>query len=154
MSARERRGTPQRVGDRGGRARGRTLNLYLDASALVKRYIAEEGSEDVRRAMATSEHWHICRVGFIETWRAITLGADPETADRFRAEWAAFAPVEVDALLADHAAELAVTDRLHSLDALHLASALMVGADVVAAWDVCLAAAARRHGLTTIPDAG
>jgi hypothetical protein len=48
------------------RAGSRTLNLYLDASALVKRYVAEPGSDTVRDIMDSVEDWFMCWVGGFE----------------------------------------------------------------------------------------
>jgi predicted nucleic acid-binding protein len=127
--------------------------LYLDASALVKRYVAEDGSELVRDAMAADPEWLICRVGFVETARAVGLSAGRRAVDVVRREWPAFGVIEIDAALAEHAAELALTHELRSLDALHLASALLLPPDAmtVASWDVRLHRAARDRGLATLP---
>src|SRR6476660_2818470 len=60
----------QRVGIGAGRAGSRALNLYLDASALVKRYVAEPGRDTVLDAMDRAEGWFMCRIGFVETVRS------------------------------------------------------------------------------------
>jgi len=52
----------------------RALNAYLDASALVKRYIAEPGSDLVREVMESADGWLSVRVGFVETARAVWSG--------------------------------------------------------------------------------
>lgn len=69
-------------------------------------------------------------------------------------EWAAFSVIEVDQDLVERATELALAHELRSLDALHLASALVLpGEDlVVAVWDRRLHAAARSEGLGLFPD--
>jgi predicted nucleic acid-binding protein len=128
--------------------------LYLDASALVKRYVAEAGSDLVRDAMAADHEWFTCRIGFVETVRAVALTAGRRVADVVRREWPAFGVIEVDASLAERAAELALSHQLRSLDALHLASALLLPADAatVATWDVRLHRAARGCGLGTLPE--
>src|SRR3954468_16783977 len=97
--------------------------LYLDASALVKRYIDEEGSEALIGLMGEAEGWAICRVGYVETARAVELAAGKGAVRRFEADWPSFEVVEVDAGLAEQAAELTFTEELRSLDALHLAAA-------------------------------
>jgi predicted nucleic acid-binding protein len=68
-------------------------------------------------------------------------------------EWAAFNVIEVDQDLVERATELAFAHDLRSLDALHLASALILpGEDlVVAVWDRRLHAAARAEGLGLFP---
>lgn len=127
--------------------------LYLDASALVKRYVAEEGSEALIAAMGAAEAWAICRVGYVETARAVGLAAGKPAVRRLIADWPSFGVVEVDAALAEHAAELTATEELRSLDALHLAAALLVASDglTLATWDTRLHRAARRQGLAVFP---
>jgi hypothetical protein len=49
--------------------------LCLDASALVKRYVAEPGIDLVRTEMQATEGWYICRIGFVETVRAVGFTA-------------------------------------------------------------------------------
>src|ERR1700727_1334694 len=77
-------------------AGSRALTLYLDASALVKRYVAESGSELVRDAMANATGWFVCRVGFVETTRAVALAAGEKTAKAVREEWPDFGVIEAD----------------------------------------------------------
>jgi uncharacterized protein len=128
--------------------------LYLDASALVKRYVEEEGSELVRSAMADASDWFICRIGFVETVRAVGLSAGSRVAAAVRREWSAFGVIEVDAALAEHAAELTLAHQLRSLDALHFAAALLLPKDAVTVvtWDVRLHRAARDSGLRVLPE--
>lgn len=127
--------------------------LYLDASALVKRYVAEAGSEALIEAMEEAEGWAICRVGYVETARAVNLAAGKSAVGRFVTDWASFEVIEVDASLADHAAELASTEELRSLDALHLAAALLVSSEelTLATWDARLHRAAQNKGLRVFP---
>lgn len=126
--------------------------LYLDASALVKRYIEEEGTEQVLVAMEAAPAWAMCRIGYVETLRAVALAGGAKQSKRVEADWLAFNVVEVDAELARHAAELALSAELRSLDALHLAAALILPGEVtVATWDARLHRASRDHGLVTLP---
>jgi uncharacterized protein len=127
--------------------------LYLDSSALVKRYIEEEDSAAVLEAMSGAEAWSSCRIGYVETMRAVALAGGRRVLKRVESDWLAFDVVEVDAALAEHAAELAASADLRSLDALHLAAALVLpAADLtVATWDVRLHRAARAQGLPTLP---
>jgi UDP-N-acetyl-D-mannosaminuronic acid transferase (WecB/TagA/CpsF family) len=120
----------------------------------VKRYVAEPGSDAVRTAMQAAAGWFMCRVGFVETARAVGLVAGESVVRRFAQEWPAFGVVEVDQDLADRAAELAVARTLRSLAALHLASALLLPrAELwVATWDSRLSNAARDHGLRVLPE--
>jgi uncharacterized protein len=127
--------------------------LYLDASALVKRYVAEEGSEALIEAMAAAQGWATCRIGYVETARAVGLAAGQASVKRFVADWPAFDVVEVDAALAEQAADLTLVEDLRSLDALHLAAALLIASEglTIATWDVRLHRAAQRRGLAVLP---
>lgn len=127
--------------------------LYLDASALVKRYVAEEGSEALIEAMGAAESWAICRIGYVETARAVGLAAGKRAVRRLVADWPSFEVVEADDALAERAAELTLTEELRSLDALHLAAALLLagGELTLATWDVRLHRAAQSQGLEVFP---
>jgi predicted nucleic acid-binding protein len=127
--------------------------LYLDASALVKRYVSEQGSAELRAAMAAEDSWWMCRIGYVETARALTLAAGPRATRAFEREWESFGVVEIDRALAEHAAALTLTAELRSLAALHLAAALVLPSPglSVATWDLRLHRAAVQHGLRTIP---
>lgn len=129
------------------------MTLYLDASALVKRYVAEEGSDEVLAAMDANA-WAMCRVGFVETSRAVRIGGEKADVKRFERDWVAFYVVEVDTGLTERAAELAAAHRLRTLDALHLAAAvsLPLGDLVLATWDRRLHEAAGAEGLQVFPE--
>jgi predicted nucleic acid-binding protein len=104
--------------------------------------------------MAEAEGWYICRVGFVETVRGVGLAAGPRATKAVRDEWPAFGVVEIDQQLVEHAAALALDRDLRSLDALHLAAALVLpGEDLAfATWDRRLHVAAGAEGLGLIPD--
>lgn len=127
--------------------------LYLDASALVKRYVEEEDSDVVLQAMEDASAWSMCRIGYVETVRAVGLAGGRSAIKRVEADWLSFDVVEVDLALAEHAAELAHSAELRSLDALHLASALLLPSEdlTVATWDARLRRAARDRGLEILP---
>lgn len=129
--------------------------LYLDASALVKRYVEEDGSDALIQAMGEADGWAICRVGYVETARAVGLAAGKRAVDKFLADWPSFEVVEVDGSLAEHAAELAVAEDLRTLDALHLAASLLLASQdlTLATWDMRLYRAAQRQGLAVFPAA-
>jgi predicted nucleic acid-binding protein len=97
--------------------------------------------------------WFMCRVGFVETVRAVGLAAGRAAADAVKDEWTAFGVVEIDQQLVEHAAALALRRDLRSLDALHLAAALVLPREdlVLATWDGRLHAAARAEGLALLP---
>jgi predicted nucleic acid-binding protein len=130
------------------------VNLYLDPSALVKRYVEEPGSEAIRSAMGRADAWYICRAGFVETVRAVGLSAGANATKAVNSEWPAFSVIELDQPLAEHAASLALAHELRSLDAIHLAAALIVPREdlVLATWDRRLHGAARAEGLEPLPE--
>ena len=104
--------------------------------------------------MGRAEGWFICRIGFVETIRAVGLVAGPIATKTAQDEWPAFGVIEVDQSLVEHAAALAIDRELRSLDSLHLAAALMLPHDdlVFATWDHRLHAAASAEGLQLLPD--
>ena len=59
--------------------------LYLDASALVKRYVEEEGSDLLLSAMEGASAWSMCRIGYVETVRAVGLAAGRRAIKRIEA---------------------------------------------------------------------
>jgi hypothetical protein len=131
------------------------LNLYLDASALVKRYVDEAGSDEVVMAMNTADRWSMCRIGFVETVGAVAREGGPEDVVRVERDWIGFHVIELDQLLAERAATLVVDHELRALDAIHLAAALGLSVEdrTVATWDARLHRAARERGLRTLPAA-
>jgi predicted nucleic acid-binding protein len=90
----------------------------------------------------------------VETVRAVGLSAGQAAARAVREEWPAFGVIEVDQRLVEDAAKLAIGRELRSLDALHLAAALVLpGEDLLlATWDRRLYAAASAEGLKLIPE--
>lgn len=121
----------------------------------MKRYVAEPGTDAVVDAMERASAWFACRVAFVEAVRAVSRVAGGRAARAVREEWPAIAAIEVDQALADSAADLAVAHELRSLDALHLAAALLLPRDelVLATWDRRLHGAAAEHGLRLLPEA-
>lgn len=131
------------------------MNLYLDSSALVKRYVAEKGSDELIEGMEQADAWSSCRFAFVETLRAVGLRTGVTGAARFRGDWRNIDVIELDQRLAERAAGLAVATRLRALDAMHLAAALSSSSEKMtfATWDARLHRAARDRGLQTLPAA-
>jgi predicted nucleic acid-binding protein len=104
--------------------------------------------------MDRAEGWFMCRIGFVETIRAVSLSAGQTAATTMHEEWPAFGVIEVDQHLAEDAAKLAIARELRSMDALHLAAALMLPREdlLLATWDRRLHAAAQAEGLALIPE--
>ncbi len=97
----------------------------------------------------------MCRAGFVETVRAVGLSAGRAAARTVHEEWPSFNVIEVDQRLVEAAAELAIDRELCSLDALHLAAALMVSHEDLrlATWDRRLHRAAGEEGIRLVPEA-
>jgi predicted nucleic acid-binding protein len=116
--------------------------------------VAEPGSELVREAMAEAQNWFMRRVGFVETVRAVGLAGGRTATRSVTDEWPALAVIEVDQRLVEDAGRLAVGHDLRSLDALHLAAALVLPRQdlVFASWDRRQHAAAGAEGLELMPD--
>jgi predicted nucleic acid-binding protein len=104
--------------------------------------------------MGRADGWFMCRVGYLETARAIGLAGSPSAVRSVQKEWAAFSVIEVDQDLVERATGLALAHELRSLDALHLAAALVLPREdlTVAVWDRRLHAAARAEGLGLFPE--
>lgn len=142
--------------------------VYIDASALVKRYVAERGSNEVADLTAKADIVATSLVSRAEVSaalaRAARLGAlDHDGARqaqrRFSREWPNLARVPVTELLVSWAETLAWDYGLRGYDAIQLASALTwqesIGADVVlATFDRQLWEAAPGVGLQAWPDIG
>lgn len=137
---------------------------YLDTSALVKLFLREDGSELVRELWNGDASVVTAGVGQTELVCALAaavrdrrLAAGRMTEDivggtflRRRADI-----VATDPALLGSASRLGVVHRLRALDAIHVASALVVrDADpVVVSWDDSQRNAVRAEGLRVFPPA-
>jgi predicted nucleic acid-binding protein len=104
--------------------------------------------------MDRANGWFMCRIGFVETVRAVGLSTGQAATEAVRQEWPAFGVIEVDQRLVEDAANLAIARELRSIDALHLAAALMLPRDdlLLSTWDRRLHAAAAAEGLALAPE--
>lgn len=127
--------------------------LFLDSSALVKRYVDEEGTEFVLERMDGDRDWIVsavaraeiditlCRVGFAPE-------GESELASRLREDWDRCRVVPVDRACLDRAGEIGCRYEVRTLDALHLAAADRLPRPlVVLTFDQRQADAARSMGL-------
>ena len=139
--------------------------VYLDASALVKRYLVELGTDDVARLIAAAEVVGTSLISRAETSaalaKAVRLGAltrEGGTAaiQVFRREWPLFIRVQATEPIMARADILAWEQNLRGYDAVHLASALLwqegLGESItLATFDRQLWDAARAQGLAAFP---
>lgn len=109
---------------------------YLDTSALVKRYIAEPGSEVVERLFIAGEDVVTAKIAYPEVYAALTRrhrNGDlsgrgyREACRQFERDWAGYVRVELYDEILTSARTLIQRHALRGDDAIHLASALSLG---------------------------
>jgi predicted nucleic acid-binding protein len=136
--------------------------LYLDTSALVKLYVPEPDSALIQQSVDAPELSSTSRIAYVEARaafarkrreRAVTPRDYHTIVQDFADDWETFFIVDVSEALTKRAAQLAERFALRGYDAIHLASAVIVGeqgAQAVrfACFDEKLSRAARRQGLT------
>jgi uncharacterized protein len=135
--------------------------VYFDSSALVKLLVEEDGS-DLAAAL-----WDGCdaavssRIAYPEVCALLAAARRVNTLDpegREQAEraweeyWAAIRVVELTEAISTHAGDLARQHALGGADAVHVASALAVGANTLfAVWDRRLRTGAEQAGFVVAP---
>jgi len=139
--------------------------LYLDASALVKRYVAEAGSADVAAAIAEARLLATAIISRAEVTAALAKAVRLGLATRndaaagladFEADWPDLIRLEVSEAVVARAASVAWQQGLRGYDAVHLASALQWQAALgdpvtVATYDRELWRGAQNSGLVHWP---
>ena len=139
------------------------MNLYLDASALVKLYVEEAGRAAILAATGEAEIVGTAMIAYVEARAAFSRrqreGALARAAylrcvrdlDR---DWPRYLRFELNEPLIFTAARMTDRYRLRAYDAVHMASALSMrdrlGDVLFACWDRDLNAAARRTGLDLV----
>jgi predicted nucleic acid-binding protein len=141
------------------------MMLYLDASALVKRYVAEMGSPEVGEAIAAAEMIATVIISRAEIAAALAKSVRTGRLTRedalaslqvFRREWHDFVRVQVTEMVVARADDLAWEHNLRGYDAVQLAAATLwqdaIGEAVtMATFDRQLWAAADQIGLVPYP---
>ncbi|WP_334141060.1 type II toxin-antitoxin system VapC family toxin [Rhabdothermincola sp.] len=132
---------------------------YVDTSSLLKLLIDEDGSERVERIWDSSDVVAGSALIVVEARAALAAaarGARLTPAQHREARGGLAVLVEelsivdvTEQLIAD-AAELAEQEALRGYDAVHLASALMIGADLVTSADANLCDVAGSRGLHVV----
>jgi uncharacterized protein len=142
------------------------MNLYLDTSALVKRYVEEPGSEDVLDWMDLADTIGTGLITRAEVAAAITRAArlhhltsqiSDKALDKFRLEWDSFHRLSIKEELIARADFLACQYGLRGYDAVHLAAALiwqeaLMLPVTLATYDQELANASKNTGLRVLPE--
>lgn len=136
--------------------------LYLDTSALVKLFVEEAHSPEVRTAARLAGACATSRIAYVEALAALARrereGLDPAVAQEirkgFEAAWPDLMVVEVGRPITVRAAALARSHALRAYDAVHLASAQEIfetSPDLVfACFDDRLNLAAMAQGMRTL----
>lgn len=141
--------------------------LYLDTSALAKRYIREDGTEQVAAWVREADVVGTSLVAAVEMSAVLgrlrkMAALDEDTAtdvlETFRGGWPAYVRLPLSEATATRAGELAFSQGLRGYDAVHLATAMLWGAAmaapvVLATFDRQLHAAAQTVGVATLPQA-
>lgn len=132
------------------------MTLYVDSSALIKRYVAEDDSQNADAILLGDTEWVTGRHAYIEVQLAIhrRLGEAELRVARmaFERDWQRTFVVGLDDVVCRRAAELGIATGSRSLDALHLAAAERAGGRSVpiVTFDVRLGQAARSLGFAVV----
>jgi predicted nucleic acid-binding protein len=125
------------------------VRLSLDSSALVKLVQMENESRALLARLSTSpDHFVTSTLAKIEVTRAVFEGG-PEALELVRRHFLRIDQIVIDAAIVESASTVAPGRKMRTLDALHLATALLVGDELrsVITYDVRMADAARGLGL-------
>ena len=140
--------------------------LYLDTSALVKRYVAEPGSEAVMALLERADMVGTAMLTQVEMASALAKAMrlhwiPPDEAgiawQDFLEHWLSFIRLPVTTVILERAARLAWQQGLRGYDAVHLATALfwqetLGEAVTLVAFDLRLWQSAQRTGMAVWPD--
>lgn len=133
--------------------------LYFETSAFVKLLVTEPGSQTAGRAWLGGFEVSCSPLLFVEARatlaaarraRRMTGTGFSRAKDRLRTMRAEIYEVQVDAAVLTRAEELAEEEGLRGYDAVHLASALFAGNDVLVTADAALIEAGQRRGLSVV----
>lgn len=127
--------------------------VYVDSSALLKRVLVEPQSgavaDGLSAAHARGDLLASSTLAWVEVWRSLRRLSVPDLADTVRQATSGIAeyPVTSQTFLL---ARTVGTNLLRTLDALHLAAAMGVGAEQLMTYDERLAEAALDLGLAVL----
>ncbi len=131
------------------------MSLYVDSSALLKRYISEPDSQVAEQYLLADPVWVTARHTWVEVRRNLARllkGNDLLEAQRyFESDFRRTNVVELDETTCAQAAQIAEAFLLRTLDALHLAALRRVGPDIpLLSFDIRQAQAARTLAITVL----
>lgn len=139
---------------------------YLDTSALVKLYIYEEGSPEVKELVTNSLLVATSKIAYAEARAALARGHREkaledeiyaQAVEALKGDWRNYFTIEVSDTLIELAGELAELHQLRGFDAVHLAAVLILRQQVkenitVACWDRRLWQALKANNLALLPE--
>ncbi len=128
------------------------MSLYVDTSALIKRYVLEPDSDHCLGILKSDPLWITAQHTYVELRRNLARLLDHNDHARqvaaFLQDWSRMHVVTIDTQVAQHAADFAETSGIRSLDAIHLGAAYVVGSGSlpILTYDIRQAQAARALG--------
>lgn len=132
---------------------------YVDTSTFVKLLIVEKGTSIAETIWNSTDVSSASRLLKVETHstlahahriRRLTVTQFESAKRELKILWARLTIVEMTSQIVERACEYAETMELRALDAVHLASAVTIGADALTSADRKLCVAARTLGLHVI----
>ena len=132
------------------------MSLYVDSSALLKRYVDEPNSDAADELLRSDPSLLTARHTVIEVRRnlvrVLTERDAGEARSAFMRDLASISLIELDAETCEMGAAIAEVAGVRTLDALHLAAAQRAGGAAVPflTFDVRQAQAARALGFTVV----
>ena len=132
------------------------MPLYVDSSALLKRYVDEPDSERCEALLLADPTWVTGRHTLVEVRRNLPRLLEGEALaaarEQFAADWRRMNVVELDELTCEIAADVAEATGARSLDALHLGALTRAGKGTLCllTLDVRLARSGRALGVTVL----
>ena len=142
------------------------LTIYLDTSALLKRYINEAGAEETRLFLESADEIATVVITQVETAstlarlvfsHSITEEEGERAWDEFSEDWEIVTRLQVTPQVVERAASLARQYRLRGYDAVHLASAILwqeklMMSVTLATFDRALWSAGKKVGMDVWPE--
>ena len=132
------------------------MTLYVDSSALTKRYVTEPDSDVAEALLLSDPEWLSANHTYVEVILALGRRLEERDArsarDAFDAEWGRLLVIALDQEVCRRAAAIGAMTGTRTLDALHLAAAERAGGSALRflTFDMRLAQAARSIGFTVV----
>lgn len=132
---------------------------YVDTSSFFKLLVLEDGTDKVEKLWADADEIAAARLLQVEAHAALAQGrrlghlSDLQAfkaRNLFETLWDEIIIVEQTPRVAEKACELASVVNLRALDAIHLASAIEVGASIVTSADRRMVLAAQQIGFDVV----